>query len=85
MASGTPVLSSDHCGLIECVNDDLGGLFPGGDPAALADRVVTAIQEDWKTHKGLAAAKYVADHHNINDWVKQIAETYEQVLDERFS
>lgn len=45
-ACGLPVLASDHGGMLDTVKDEVTGfLFRTGDAAALADRVVTIMEQ----------------------------------------
>lgn len=84
LASGTPVLASSVGSMPELLRPAIGGLSPVGDAAALAANVEQALREDWKKHKGQAAAEHAAREHGLELWVRRIAEVYDLVLKRRF-
>ena len=52
LACGTPVLTSDQCGVTDIVSDVAGAVYPGGDTQALATLIQEAVREDWKASRG---------------------------------
>jgi len=84
LASGTPVLATEVGSIPELIRTEIGGLSPVGDAPALAALVDRAIREGWKQKKGPAAAAYAAREHGMEQWVRQIAAVYDQVLERRF-
>ncbi|MGW4562789.1 glycosyltransferase family 4 protein [Streptomyces sp. NPDC004561] len=52
LACGTPVLTSDRCGVTDIVADVAGAVYPTGDTRALAALLREAVHDDWKTARG---------------------------------
>lgn len=61
LASGTPVLTSDRCGVTDIVADVAGAVYPVGDTAAIATGVQAAVRDDWKATHGPHGPARVAD------------------------
>ena len=80
MATGRMVVATRHAGIPELVTDDQTGfLVSEGQPAALADMMVYAIQhqEDWKPMVVQARAKVEQEHDVVKQCVK-----LEKLMDE---
>jgi glycosyltransferase involved in cell wall biosynthesis len=60
LACGTPVLTSDRCGVTDIVADVAGAVYPVGDTEAIAARVQEAVRDDWKTSRGTHGPARVA-------------------------
>ncbi|MBS2531533.1 glycosyltransferase family 4 protein [Catenulispora sp. NF23] len=79
LACGTPVLTSDQCGVTDIVADVAGAVYPGGDTQAIADRVQEALRDDWKASRGpegparVAAKAWPAIADQLLDILKQVA------------
>lgn len=52
LACGTPVLTSDRCGVTDIVADVAGAVYPVGDTRAIAALVQEAVRDDWKASRG---------------------------------
>lgn len=61
MACGLPVAASRVGGLPEIVDDSVGGLFPPGDPAGLAAKVVELLEAGGLPERGAVGRTRVAD------------------------
>jgi D-inositol-3-phosphate glycosyltransferase len=84
LAAGAPVLATAAGGLAEVIDHAVGGLVPVDDPAALAEQVARALTEHWKTLKGPAARRRIAERHGPQQWVERIEAVYRAALDDRF-
>lgn len=81
LASGTPVVGSDVDGIAEVITPAVGRLFPVGDSAALAERVLEIIEDAALCHRLAAAARQRAEMEY--DWDRLSLEyiaLYRQVL-----
>jgi colanic acid/amylovoran/stewartan biosynthesis glycosyltransferase WcaL/AmsK/CpsK len=67
MAQGLPVLSTQHAGIPELIEDGKSGfLVPERDPDALADKIVYLIQHrDLLPVMGAAGRNFIEKHHDI--------------------
>ncbi len=65
MASGTPVIATDHGGSAEYLSDGAGLLVPPGDPEALAG-AISAVLSDSELREALAGKAYarVRERHD---------------------
>jgi glycosyltransferase involved in cell wall biosynthesis len=52
LACGTPVLTSDRCGVTDIVADVAGTVYPVGDTGAIASLIQEAVRDDWKATRG---------------------------------
>jgi glycosyltransferase involved in cell wall biosynthesis len=52
LACGTPVLTSDLCGVTDIVADVAGAVYPVGDTRAIATLVQEAVRDEWKASRG---------------------------------
>ena len=59
MACGVPVAASAVGGLPQIVDDPVGGLFPPGDPPALAAKVLELLASDRLAERGAAGRRNV--------------------------
>ncbi|MCB0059890.1 MAG: glycosyltransferase family 4 protein, partial [Caldilineaceae bacterium] len=66
LASGTPVVGSDVDGIAEVITPAVGRLFPVGDSAALAERVLEVIEDEALRQQLAAAARRRAE--TAYDW-----------------
>jgi colanic acid/amylovoran biosynthesis glycosyltransferase len=83
MAHGLPVLSTQHSGIPELVQDGKSGfLVPERDVQALADRLEYLIshQELWP-EMGRVGRAYVERHHDINKLNDRLVILYRKLLD----
>lgn len=67
LACGVPVLSTHHSGTPELVRDgEFGLLTPERDPGALADAIMTLIEDpERRIGMGMAGRAYVLEHYDI--------------------
>jgi glycosyltransferase involved in cell wall biosynthesis len=52
LACGTPVLTSDLCGVTDIVADVAGAVYPVGDTQAIAALIQEAVRDEWKVSRG---------------------------------
>ena len=56
MSCGTPVLATQESGIIECLKDDVNGVFIKRDPEDIAEKISTLLRDPAKRkHMGTAA------------------------------
>jgi len=82
MAMGLPVLSTEHGGIPELVEDGVSGyLVPERDPEALASRLgdLLAEPERWEA-MGRAGRAFVERHYNIHKLNDRLVTFYESLL-----
>lgn len=82
LAQGMPVLSTQHSGIPELVQDgESGFLVPEGDVDALADRLEFLVkhQEIW-SEMGRKGREHVEKFYNINSLNNRLVELYHQLL-----
>lgn len=82
-ACGTPVVSCRVGAMAEIINEEIGGFVPPDDPQALAAMIGQALNDDWKSSKGPLARLYAEEQHSMSNWVSQVIQVYETVLNER--
>lgn len=83
LAQGLPVLSTQHAGIPELVQDgESGFLVPERDVSALTERLEFLVQhpEFWP-EMGRAGRDYVERHHDINKLNDQLVQLYQRLLD----
>jgi colanic acid/amylovoran biosynthesis glycosyltransferase len=83
LAQGLPVLSTQHSGIPELVQDGKSGLLlPERDVEALAERLEYLVEhpEIWP-EMGRAGRDYVERHYDINKLNDQLVQLYQQLLD----
>lgn len=83
MACGLPVAASAVGGLPEIVDDAVGGLFPPGNPEAMADKVVALLSDPHLPARGAAARKRVVDHWSNARLVERHLEVYRDLVERR--
>jgi glycosyltransferase involved in cell wall biosynthesis len=79
LACGTPVLTSDRCGVTDIVADVAGAVYPVGDTRAIAARIQEAVRDDWKATRGPHGPARVA----AKTWpviVDQLLDVYSQAI-----
>jgi colanic acid/amylovoran biosynthesis glycosyltransferase len=82
LSQGLPVLSTQHSGIPELVQDGkFGFLVPERDVDALAEKLEYLIEhpELWPK-MGRAGRDYVARHHDINRLNDQLVNLYQRLL-----
>lgn len=85
MAMGLPVVSTNHGGIPELVEDGVSGfLVPERDVEALAEKLAYLIEhsEDWPK-LGRAGRAYVEAHYDTNKLNDQLVELYQGQLNSR--
>lgn len=85
MAMGLPVVSTNHGGIPELVEDGVSGfLVPERDVEALAEKLAYLIEhsEDWPK-LGRAGRAYVEAHYDMNKLNDQLVELYQGQLNSR--
>jgi glycosyltransferase involved in cell wall biosynthesis len=85
MACGTPVIGADSGGPRDFVIPAVGTLVPETDDrealaASLASEIVTAVEEDWKQTKGIAAEAYAKQHFSVVGQVSALLEAVDRLL-----
>jgi glycosyltransferase involved in cell wall biosynthesis len=79
-ALGKPVLASDIGGIPELIDDRVGGLFPPGDAAALAERLSALLGDTPRLREmGRAARERAARNHAPSDHANRLEEIYRAV------
>ncbi|MBI1850874.1 MAG: glycosyltransferase [Planctomycetes bacterium] len=82
LACGTPVVGTRAGGLVDFIDDSVGGLVPPNDPDALAARIVEEIRGECKSRKGPVAARVAHDSYTWSAQVGKIEAVYREVLHE---
>jgi colanic acid/amylovoran biosynthesis glycosyltransferase len=83
MAQGLPVLSTDHSGIPELVQDGTSGfLVPERDVEALANKLEYLVEhpEIWP-ERGKAGRDYVKKHYDIHRLNDRLVEIFQSLLD----
>jgi glycosyltransferase involved in cell wall biosynthesis len=80
LACGTPVLTSDACGVTDVVADVAGSIYPVGDVDAIAEAIVRARGEDWRETRGGEGPARVRDK-TWESIAARILELYAGALD----
>lgn len=83
MASGLPVVSTQHSGIPELVENGVSGfLVPERDVDALAEKLGYLIEhpEIW-AKMGKSGRTYVEEHYNIDKLNDRLVEIYQQLLE----
>jgi phosphatidyl-myo-inositol alpha-mannosyltransferase len=79
-ACGTPVVASDISGYREVMEPGTGVLVAPSDPAALADAVVSLIEDEPRRLAiSVAARRLAQDRYSWDEIAVRLAEIYEQV------
>lgn len=85
MAMGLPVVSTQHSGIPELIENGISGfLVPERDSDALVDRLSYLIEhpEVWP-EMGRVGRAFVEEHYNINKLNDRLDEIYRQLLKEK--
>ena len=80
MACGLPVAASAVGGLPEIVDDAVGGLFPPGNPEAMADKVVALLSDPRLPERGATARKRVVARWSNARLVERHLEVYRELV-----
>lgn len=83
MACGLPVAASAVGGLPEIVDDAVGGLFPPGNPQAMADKVLELLSDPRLRERGVTARKRVVAQWSNARLVERHLEVYRNLLGRR--
>lgn len=83
MACELPVAASAVGGLPEIVDDSVGGLFPAGNPEALAARVLELLGDGGLKGRGVTGRKTVVAHWSNARLVERHLEVYRGLLEGR--
>lgn len=83
LASGLPVAASAVGGLPEIVDDSVGGLFPAGDPGALAAKVLELFAEGGLAGRGAAGREKVVAMWSNERLVDRHLDVYRKLARER--
>jgi colanic acid/amylovoran biosynthesis glycosyltransferase len=84
MAMGLPVISTDHGGIPELVEDGVSGLLvPERDADAIAQAIVTLINqpERW-IEMGKAGRRYVEIHYDLHGLNDRLLDLYHELSDD---
>ena len=79
MACGLPVAASAVGGLPEIVDDSVGGLFPAGNPEALAARVLSLLADGGLAGRGSAGREKVVAKWSNERLVDRHVEVYRRL------
>jgi phosphatidylinositol alpha-mannosyltransferase len=78
-ACATPVVASDIPGYREVMTPDAGVAFPAGDERALADAVVTLLEDEpRRAALGAGARRLAVERYSWGDIARRLVEIYEQ-------
>ena len=80
MACGLPVAASAVGGLPQIVGDAVGGLFPPGDPAALAAKVLELLRDRDLSARGRVGRERVVARWSNQRLVDRHLEVYEELV-----
>jgi len=81
-ACAVPVVASDIDGYRDVMTDEAGLLVPPGEPAALAEAVVTLLEDDALRRRLGAAARAVAvERYSWSSIAERLAEVYRLVVE----
>jgi colanic acid/amylovoran biosynthesis glycosyltransferase len=81
-AAGLPVVSTNHAGIPELVQDgDSGFLVPEKNVNALVQKLRILIEQPQLRHTmGRAGRRFVEEHHNIETLNTRLVQLYQQLL-----
>jgi phosphatidylinositol alpha-mannosyltransferase len=81
-ACAVPVVSSDIAGYRDVMTDETGLLVPPGEPAALAEAVVTLLEDEELRRRLGAAARVVAvERYSWGSIAERLADVYRLVVE----
>jgi phosphatidylinositol alpha-mannosyltransferase len=81
-ACAVPVVSSDIAGYRDVMTDETGLLVPPGDPAALAEAIVTLLEDETLRRRLGGVARTVAvERYGWDSIARRLAEVYEVVTE----
>ena len=81
-ACAVPVVASDIDGYRDVMTDETGLLVPPGDPAALAEAIVTLLEDEALRRRLGAAARVVAvERYSWSSIAERLAEVYRLVVE----
>jgi len=83
-ACATPVVASDISGYRGVMEPEAGLLVPPGEPAALADAIVSLLaDEPQREERGRAARTIAQERYSWDRIAQQLAERYEALAGSR--
>ena len=81
-ACAVPVVASDIDGYRDVMTDETGLLVPPGDPAALAEAVVTLLEDEaLRRRLGTAARAVAVERYSWSSIAERLAEVYRLVVE----
>jgi glycosyltransferase involved in cell wall biosynthesis len=81
-ACAVPVVSSDIAGYRDVMTDETGLLVPPGEPAALAEAVVTLLEDEELRRRLGAAARVVAvERYSWSSIAERLSDVYRLVVE----
>jgi phosphatidylinositol alpha-mannosyltransferase len=81
-ACAVPVVSSDIAGYRDVMTDETGMLVPPSEPGALAEAVISLLEDEPRRHRlGAAARAIVIDRYSWDAIAGRLAEVYALVLE----
>ncbi len=84
MAVGLPVIATAVGSIPEIIaHGETGFIIPVGDIDALEDAVLEMLVDDRRTAMGLAAQRYLVEHHDIQHLFAQLGKVYYALSDTR--
>ncbi len=82
LATGRPVVASEHAGVREAIDDGVTGLVvPANDPHALAHAIESLLTDpNRRLTMGAAARRCAADQFSVQRVINEVAELYSDML-----
>ena len=81
-ACAVPVVSSDIAGYRDVMTDETGLLVPPGEPAALAEAIVTLLEDEpLRQRLGAAARTVVVERYSWDSIGERLAAVYDVVTE----
>lgn len=82
LASGRPVVASEHAGVREAIVDGITGLIvPASDPASLAQAIESLLTDPKRRlTMGAAARQCAAEQFSVQRVIAEVSELYSQML-----
>ena len=80
LACGTPVVATNAGGLPDFINEKVGALVEMNNPNALADAIISELNNQTKLTKGKYAQKYAIKNYSWDANLKKVVELYQKTL-----